>query len=123
MTVERNIIYWGVGDLVDKTWPTKNCILDNNLYWNAAGLPVKFKELSFAQWQASGQDVHSIIADPMFENPEKGDFRLKPGSPAEKIGFKPFDYSKAGVYGDERWLKEAASVAYPPVRFAPPPPK
>jgi hypothetical protein len=55
-----------------------------------------FKDMTFAQWQASGQDAHSLIADPLFENPEKGNFRLKPGSPAEKIGFRPFDVSKAG---------------------------
>jgi hypothetical protein len=27
---------------------------------------------------------------------EKDDFRLKENSPALKLGFKPFDYSKAG---------------------------
>jgi hypothetical protein len=25
----------------------------------------------------------------------------------KKIGFKPFDYSQAGVYGDEKWKKLA----------------
>ncbi len=54
--------------------------------------------------------------------PAHFDFHLRPDSPAAKIGFKPFDYSKAGVYGDEHWVKEAASVTYPPVRFAPAPP-
>jgi hypothetical protein len=122
MTVERNIIYWGVGDLVDKTWPTKNCILDNNLYWNAAGLPVKFKEMSFAQWQASGQDVHSIIADPVFANPDQGDFHLKPGSPAEKIGFKLFDYSKAGRLTKSRRPDKVFPRAFPPDTATPPEP-
>ena len=36
------------------------------------------------------------MADPLFTNPDKGDFRLKPGSPAAKIGFKPIDVSKVG---------------------------
>ena len=36
------------------------------------------------------------MADPLFENPANGDFRVKSGSPAEKIGFKPFDYTAAG---------------------------
>ena len=51
------------------------------------------------------------------------DFRLQSDSPAGKIGFKPFLYAKAGVYGDDCWVKESTSVSYPPVRFAPKPPK
>ena len=39
------------------------------------------------------QDLHSVIADPLFVDPAKGDFRLKPDSPALKLGFKPFDAS------------------------------
>ncbi len=50
---------------------------------------------------------------------DKLDFRLKDDSPALKLGFKPFDYTKAGVYGDAEWIKLANSVVYPP--FAPPP--
>jgi hypothetical protein len=26
---------------------------------------------------------------------------------AKKIGFKPFDYSRAGVYGDQEWKMKA----------------
>ena len=47
-------------------------------------------------WQAKGQDKHSEIADPLFIDPEKDDYRLKPASPAEKIGFKMPDLSRVG---------------------------
>ena len=63
------------------------------------------------------------MADPKFVDAAQFDFHLQAGSPAGKIGFKPFDYTQAGVYGDAKWVREAASVRYPPVRIAPPPPK
>ena len=53
--------------------------------------------LTLAQWQERrGQDRGSLVADPLFVAPEQGDFRLKAGSPALRVGFKPFDPSKAG---------------------------
>jgi hypothetical protein len=42
---------------------------------------------SFARWlTASGQDAHSINADPRFIDPAKGDFRLAAGSPCVGVG-------------------------------------
>lgn len=38
--------------------------------------------------------------DPGFVNPEKGDFRLKPGAPALKLGFQPIPFNKIGLYRD-----------------------
>ena len=43
---------------------------------------------SFEQWQARGMDAGSIIADPGFVDPERGDFRFNPGGgPVKSIGF------------------------------------
>jgi len=42
-----------------------------------------------------------IIADPLFSNPEKpekGKFKLNPGSPALKIGIKQIPFNKIGLY-------------------------
>jgi hypothetical protein len=64
-----------------------------------------------------------VIADPMFVNADAGDFSLKPDSPALKLGFKPIDTSKVGLYGDAAWVAEARAVRHPPtVLPAPPPP-
>jgi hypothetical protein len=52
--------------------------------------------MSFAEWQATGQDKDSRVADPMFLAPEEGDFRLRPGSPAAEVGFETWDFSKVG---------------------------
>jgi hypothetical protein len=39
--------------------------------------------------ESSGRIKDSLIADPLFENVQERDFRLKKGSPAEKIGSRP----------------------------------
>lgn len=95
---ERNIVYYTKGALLGSNWKDDNFKLDWNCYWNAAGQPVVFPgNLTLAQWQQQRkQDVHSVVADPLFVAPEKGDFRLRPDSPALKLGFQPFDYTQAG---------------------------
>lgn len=42
-------------------------------------------------------DEHSIVGNPEFINPEKGDFKVKDSSPALKIGFQNFDMNNFGV--------------------------
>jgi len=116
-TFSHNIVYWNAGHLLTTNWTDPNLKLESNLYYDASGAALNFAGKDLAAWQASGKDAGSIVADPKFDDPAHFDFHLQPDSPAGKIGFKPFDYSKAGVYGDPQWTKEAASIAYPPVRF------
>ncbi|MFC1760850.1 right-handed parallel beta-helix repeat-containing protein [Planctomycetota bacterium] len=47
--------------------------------------------------QSEGVDAHSLAVDPMFVDPENGDFRFKPNSPALKMGIVPIDVSKIGL--------------------------
>ncbi len=94
---EHNLVYFKDAPLFAKSWKDDKFAIDYNLYWEASGKPIPFPGGTFADWQARGFDRHSLIADPMFIDAEKGDFRLKEGSPAAKVGFEPFDYSKAGV--------------------------
>lgn len=95
-TFERNIVYWKDAPLIGSNFSGENFKFDNNLYWRTDGKAVDFMGQSLEAWQKRGQDVHSLIADPLFVDAEGGDYHLKSGSPAEKIGFKPFDYTKAG---------------------------
>jgi hypothetical protein len=85
-----------VGDYGDAHCGREVCAFDRNLYWNASGKPVLFGERDLARWQAAGQDTNSLIADPLFADPAKGDFTLRPGSPATRIGFEPWDIRAAG---------------------------
>ncbi|HOX38621.1 MAG TPA: right-handed parallel beta-helix repeat-containing protein [Candidatus Brocadiia bacterium] len=121
-TFKNNIVYWKESGLFTGSWRDDKVATESNLYWNASGAPVKFHDMDLEAWQKTGKDRGSIIADPMFVDAERGDFRLKPDSPAAKIGFVPFDYTKAGVYGDAKWVELAKSFTFPPVEFAPPAP-
>ncbi|MBW7864279.1 MAG: right-handed parallel beta-helix repeat-containing protein [Candidatus Hydrogenedentes bacterium] len=42
-----------------------------------------------------------LDADPKFVDPEKGDYRLRPDSPALALGFEPLDFGKMGIYASE----------------------
>ena len=95
-TLRRNIIYYTEGSAISGDWNPVNMVFDRNLYWNAVGKPVTFQGKSFADWQAAGQDVHGMVADPLFVDPEHGDFRLRSGSPAVQIGFEPWDFTAVG---------------------------
>ncbi len=119
-TFEQNIVYFDTGTLLYGQWKDAHVKLQRNLYFDANGRPIDFQGLSFDAWQKTGQDAGSLVADPLFAAPEQGDFHLKPGSPAEQIGFRPFDYTQAGVYGDDAWKQLSASETYP--GFEPPPP-
>ena len=121
-TVERNIIYWESGPLLseNKAWEKGAYAFDHNLYWNPNTNAVSFHTWSFADWQARGQDVHSLIADPLFADPQHGDFTLKPGSPAERIGFAPFDWRKAGRLTRAGEPLTLAPRAFPPAPKTPP---
>jgi parallel beta-helix repeat protein len=91
-TFESNIIYWREGNLLAGQWKDKHYAFDHNLYWHLGDRPIRYDTLSWQEWQQKGMDRHSVIADPLFIAPEQGNFRLKPNSPALKIGFKPLDF-------------------------------
>ena len=53
-------------------------------------------------WQEAGWDKNSLVADPLFMDVDKDDFRLRADSPAlTKLGFKPLPIEKMGLYKDE----------------------
>lgn len=72
--------------------------LDYNLF--ATG------QAAMRKFAAHGADAHSVSADPLFVNPGQGDFRVRPESPAFKIGFRNFDMTDFGVKSEK--LKKLA---------------
>jgi hypothetical protein len=119
MTVRGNLFTWNVGMMLDRAIPLANGLFASNLYWPAAGKPAGWGKLDFAGWQATGQDAASLVADPLFVDPEHGNYDLRPGSPAAKVGFRPFDWRSAG-----RLTKHTVTPSWPAVwaPATPPPP-
>ena len=111
-TFERNIVYWREGPLLGSNWSGSNYKLDRNLYWNPETSEFTFGEKTLAQWRESGQDEHSLVADPLFVDPQGDDFRLRPDSPALLLGFQPFDLAEAGPRRDFPALP-AVAPAFP----------
>jgi hypothetical protein len=95
-TFERNIVYWRQGALLAGNWAKLNADFDRNCYWHEGGKEVRFGKLTWGQWRQRGADGHSLLADPLFEDVAKADFRLRPQSPARKLGFVPLELSRVG---------------------------
>lgn len=116
---ERNIVLVGDGRLfmhVDKNWDNGRVFLADNVYWKPGGTIAEFAGKTWADWQFMGRDTNSVVADPHFVDAAKGDWTLKPESPALKLGFKPFDWKLAGVRGSAEW-KQLASTEFPKMKY------
>lgn len=107
----NNIVYFDQGvlymDMAEDAWLKARTVIDRNCFWDVRIKNIDFQGYSFDEWKKLGKDKHSIIADPLFMNPKCFDFRFRSERVVRKIGFKPFDYSRAGVYGDPDWKMKA----------------
>ena len=141
-TFENNIVYWtNHSPALAGPWEKNRQLTRSNLYWNFGNRQVRFTDKSLSEWQRTTvpppatnnsntlpawanqkREQGSIVADPLFVNAAKGDFRIKRESPALRLGFKPFDYTQAGVYGSRAWIAKAKQATYAPLEIAPPPP-
>ncbi|MGA9042149.1 MAG: right-handed parallel beta-helix repeat-containing protein [Terriglobales bacterium] len=55
------------------------------------------KKYNLAEWQGLGFDKDSVYGDPLFVDPASNDFRVRPESPALKVGFQNFEMRKWGL--------------------------
>jgi len=123
LTFVNNIVYCREGARFIRM---STLAADKNVYFSTGDEPMTFpRHLTFEQWQAKGYDKGSAIADPRFVDPENYDFRLRPESPALKLGFKRIDLSKVGLQGDPAWVGKPKQIVRPktsiPRRYEPPP--
>ncbi len=94
--VDYNVIYTPDGKY-DVGCPEKNLGLGKR---GESGMA------TLEQWKGVDRDKNSVFGDPLFVDPLKLDFRLKPESPALRLGFKPFPLDGWGLPADFRkdWL-------------------
>lgn len=104
----NNIVYYNSGSLCGINWKNVGHKSDYNCYYcTNASEKIDFQGLSFSEWQHKGQDTHSFIEDPIFTDIQAKNFTPKNKELLKKIGFRMFDYSKAGVYGSKKWKQKA----------------
>ncbi len=130
--LRRNIIYYR--DEKAKLFRFNNLSLahyqsDYNLIWHF-GRPLLLEvnrdirpdtPEGWTAWQQLGFDRHSLVADPLFVAPDKDDYRLRPESPALKLGFQPIPVEKIGPYAHRlraSWpIVEAVGAREKPARI------
>lgn len=97
----NNIVYFDSGDLLGSNWSNNNFRMDRNVYFDTRLRErpdaLRFAGATLAEWRARGHDVNSLVTDPLFVAPEQMDFRLRPESPALRLGFRPIDLTRVGV--------------------------
>ena len=125
-TFERNIIYLTQGGLfhADGGRNDFQSKWDHNVFWRTDDEELMFYEHTFDEWQAKGMDAHSLVADPQFVDAARYDFRLKPTSPALKLGIRSIDTSENGLCGPREWVRLPQSATFAATRLPslPPPP-
>jgi len=98
-TYENNIVcsssgaFFQIGGKVDKQTFKR---VDNNVYYNRDGRH-SFRQLTLDDWRGMGLDAHTQLADPMFVDRKKHDYRLQPDSPARALGFQEIETSEIGL--------------------------
>ena len=97
-TFERNLVWFDRDNLkADVDWDPLLTATKKNLVWNAGAGGVRWHKGSLAKENAVGRWLESVEVDPLFRDPRGGDFTLREDSPAFALGFKPFDWRRAGV--------------------------
>jgi len=125
---EGNIVVWNQGTCGNQNptgWNPMACRAHGNILW-AEGIPLRLSDgHDLVHWQKQGQLLDTLVADPLFADPDGGDFRLRADSPAIAHGFKPIDVSTCGPRGGairprnyDTWLRHHPDVPPRPALLA-----
>jgi len=75
-------------------------VFQNNMYWSpedgSMENPMFPEHQNWIQWQQGGNDSGSLWVDPLFRDPQAGDYSLYPESPAWLLGIEEIDTENIG---------------------------
>jgi hypothetical protein len=87
--------------------------IDNNCFYSKSGKftaqisqergengPKRGRRVDLEEWHKLGFDQNSVFGDPLFVNPAENDYRVRPESPALRLGFKNFEMGLWGITKD-----------------------
>ena len=113
----RNIIYLTMPSsavYAFLTWTDDRlAVSDQNCFHSTLARPVMRRgsaQIALPAWRAlldARFDRHSIIDAPKFINASTHDYRLRPDSPARKLGIRSVDVSQCGLLPDHRYAPAA----------------
>jgi hypothetical protein len=108
-----NEIYYLIYPPVRTPW-LERC--DANCFYNDLGRFVlrvmerestERRDIELPEWQAMGFDRNSLFGDPLFIDPARDDYRVRPESPALKLGFENFEMGAWGLLsGFKPWPEQ-----------------
>jgi hypothetical protein len=101
---ERNVLVWEDVPLIAEgyDWSIEDGGVesDHNLLWERGGAIEDGGDAPdwWAAWRSLGNEEYSIVADPLFADPDAGDYRLRGDSPAlsDPVNFEPIDIGHVG---------------------------
>jgi hypothetical protein len=75
-----------------------DCAMPTDAFFTSNSSCQAHTSVDFTSWQALGEDLGSMVANPMFVNPNypADDFTLQSGSPASQVGFVAFNVNEPG---------------------------
>ncbi len=104
--IRRNIVYYHDPNAMlykHRQLRFEHFECDRNLIYHhdlplLTGLANVPPEKQWEEWQKLGFDRNSIVADPLFVDANNDDYRLRPESPAFKLGIEPIPVEKIGPH-------------------------
>jgi hypothetical protein len=88
---------WLAKTLDDDPGVPKGNVVERNISWHCTFDRINPKAKEFGTIRDNLTDE-----DPRFVDPARDDYRLRPDSPAWKLGFKPIPWDRIGLYRDSR---------------------